>query len=252
MVHLTATQLDALRDVRAEWPDASMVLIGAQALGAHIDMRYRETDDLDLAIAITLVEFPAGLPGRPGWSRDARMEQRFRGPAGQIVDVLPVGAALGHAEPTLAWPSGHVMSLVGFDLAFTHAETVVLDDVPLLLPSAPALAFLKLRAWLDRPAEREKDLQDLAHLLATYVGDDDVRRWEEALPEALDFADVAAFLLGRDLGAICDAHHRPHVSAFLRAITPARLAARGPWVLAPRDEAERALSAFGAGWAGAP
>ncbi|MCA9619915.1 MAG: hypothetical protein KC731_12910 [Myxococcales bacterium] len=50
-----------------------------------------------------------------------------------------------------------------------------MGDTTMLVPTAPVIAFLKMRAWLDRPAVRTKDLGDLAHLLAGHVGDDDDR-----------------------------------------------------------------------------
>ncbi|MBX3269810.1 MAG: hypothetical protein KF729_06095 [Sandaracinaceae bacterium] len=152
MVHLTDAQLDAIREIRSVWPGAELLLIGARALGAHIDMSYRSTEDLDLAIAVSLDDLSDRLSSRSGWRRARAMEQRFYGPSGAIVDVLPVApasVATGKLEC-------HTMSLVGFDLAFDAAKSLIVGDVSLKLPSAPALAFLKLRAWLDRPTERER------------------------------------------------------------------------------------------------
>lgn len=81
MVVLTDEQLAALRDVRAVWPDADLLLIGAQALAAHIDMSHRHTEDLDLAVAVSLAEFPAELPHRPGWEQHPKRTHHFISPA---------------------------------------------------------------------------------------------------------------------------------------------------------------------------
>ncbi|MCA9608751.1 MAG: hypothetical protein KC619_24275 [Myxococcales bacterium] len=247
MVHLTPSQLEVIREIRHEWPDTPLALIGALALGAHIDMSYRQTEDVDLALAISMDAFPAGLPGRPGWKQVAGREHNFLGPSGQAVDLLPAGPEL-ISMGQLRWASGHTMSLVGFDLDFQAAEDVTIEDVSFRLPCAAALAFLKVRAWLDRPSERAKDLRDLAHLLRDYVPDDDMRRWEESYPEGLEFDDLSAFFLGRDLTTICADHHRPHIDLFLEKVSSSALAGHGPWVLEPGDEAERAIKALSRGW----
>ena len=248
MVVLTDEQLAALRDVRAVWPDADLFLIGAQALAAHIDMSHRHTEDLDLAVAVSLAEFPAELPHRSGWEQHPKRTHHFISPCGESVDIVPAGPDL-RSSGTLEWPDGHTMSLVGFDLAFAHADAMRWDDVELLLPSAPTLA-LKMRAWLDRPVEREKDLRDLAQLFQQHVGEDDARRWEDEVPEDLDFEVVSAFLLGRDLAAICDALHRPHLTLFFERLRPAKLAAATTaWVSDPWVRAHRTLLALRRGLA---
>lgn len=47
MVPLTSRQADALAAIQDAFPDADVVLIGALALGHHISMEHRHTDDLD-------------------------------------------------------------------------------------------------------------------------------------------------------------------------------------------------------------
>jgi predicted nucleotidyltransferase len=250
VVHLTAGQFAALRAVRGVWPDADLLLIGAHAIGVHIDMNHRETEDIDLAVAVGLDDFPGELAALDGWRRHKKIDHRFYSPQGQMVDVLPVGAeikARGHIE----WDSGHRMSVIGFDLAFAHAAEEDVtggdDELTVRVPSAPALAFLKMQAWLDRPAERTKDIADLGHLLDSYIGRDDELRWDDDIAGLeLDYEDVSPFVLGRDLGAIVETSHREHVEEFLAKITAAKLTAYGPWVLV--EQADRALGAFRAGF----
>jgi predicted nucleotidyltransferase len=214
MVALTPDQAAALAAIRAAWPDVAMILIGAQAIGCHIDMTYRETDDLDLAIGIAIGAFPGPLASSPGWRRDSRQNQRFHSPAGVVVDIIPAGpelVAAGHLD----WPSGHRMSLIGFDLAFEHCdEHDAGHGTTVHVPSAGALVFLKLRAWLDRPEERRKDLRDLAHLL------------------------------DGELGAILRPLHQPHVREFLARVRPEQLAAHGPASWYTVELVEKALAAF--------
>jgi len=53
---LTAAQLDALRTLRAAYPDAEIAIIGATALAFHIDMTWRTSVDLDLVIAVSAAD----------------------------------------------------------------------------------------------------------------------------------------------------------------------------------------------------
>lgn len=244
MVPLSPSQAAALAAILAALPDTEAVLIGALALGHHIEMGHRQTDDLDLAIAVPLEDFPGPLASLEGWTPHRTMEHRFFSPEGQMVDVLPAGETLV-ATGYIDWPSGERMSLVGFDLAFTHNTREAAGDTTVLVPSAPVLAFLKMRAWLDRPESRQKDLGDLAYLLVGHVGDDDDRRFtDEVFDLTLDFPDVSPFLLGRDLALVLTPPHRTHVDEFLQKATPEKLAAHGPPSWLSADDAARALSSF--------
>lgn len=170
--------------VQAMWPDAEVVLIGALAVGHHIPMDYRDTSDVDLALSISMDEFPGPMVGaeakRAGWSEHKKMEHRFFSPDDEPIDLLPAGPDALKAG-FVEWPKGFRMSVVGFDLAFGHNETVEAGEVLVRVPSAPVLAFLKMRSWLDRPQKRSKDLEDLTRLMTGYVDDDADRRWTDAV-----------------------------------------------------------------------
>lgn len=248
MVPLTDSQVAALVAIREAWPDADLLLIGALALGHHIPMAHRVTNDLDLAVAISLDRFPGALLDLPDWKRDPKMEHRFFSPTGQMVDVLPAGQAqleAGYVE----WPSGIRMNLVGFDLAFAHATTYLVEQVGVLVPDAPVLMLLKMVAWLDRPSERTKDLGDLAHLLVHYIEEDADRRFsEEVFDLELDFDEVSPWLLGDDLGRLLPPAHRGHVERFLERAPPEQLTAYGPASWNTVERAERGLAAFERGF----
>lgn len=243
MVPLTESQLETLADIRAAWPEARIVLVGALALGHHIPLEHRHTDDMDLAVAVSLADYPGPLVEMPGWRRHPHQEQKYFSPSGDEIDVLPAGPELierGH----VLWPSGFRMSLVGFDLAFEHASELPLEIDGILVPDAPVLAFLKMRAWLDRP-QRQKDLEDLAHRFVEYVGMDDDRRFaDDVLALGLDFESVSPFLLGQDLGRIIESTHRAQVEAFLERAGPEQLAAHGPRSWFSLADVERDLQAF--------
>ena len=123
-------------------------------------MSHRKTDDLDLVVAVPLEDFPGPMKSLPGWRSHPKKEHCFFSPDGQQVDLVPAGAALV-AQGYVEWPSGARMSLAGFDLAFAHATRELAGSTAVLVPPAPVIALLKMRAWLDRPHIREKDLADM-------------------------------------------------------------------------------------------
>jgi len=211
-VSLSPAQIAALVEVAQIWAGCQIVIVGATALGFHVEMRWRQTADVDLVVAVGVDDLQA-IAQRPGWQQSARRQHEFRSPQGARLDILPAAAPLierGH----IAWPSGHVMSLAGMDLALAHA---VARDVGgghrVHVAPPPVVAVLKMVAYGDRPAERERDLADIAYLLDIYVDDDSDRRWDEAADVEYDLAP--AFLLGRDIGGVATQTHRPLVAGFL-------------------------------------
>jgi predicted nucleotidyltransferase len=76
-----------------------------------------------------------------------------------------------------------------------------------------------MSAWLDRPAERDRDLQDIAHVFNEYLEPDAPRRWEDELIEAQRaYEDQSAFALGRDIGAIAREIHYQVINGFLATV----------------------------------
>ena len=90
---LSSAQIAALRELRSIWPEEKLVIIGATALAFFIEMDWRETRDLDLTISVGMAGLPGELASRSDWARDPKREQRWGGPGGVLVDILPVGPA---------------------------------------------------------------------------------------------------------------------------------------------------------------
>jgi len=196
------------------------VLIGAAALGHHVPLR-RTTSDVDLALVVAPDEIEAMLTSL-GWTRHASTKHRWHGPDGFRADVLP-------ATPDLI-RAGHVrfdrdstMSLVGFDLAFDHASEVELPGTTSMVKvaSLASIVVLEMIAWLDRPYERTRDLDDLATVFRDALGSDDDRRWDDSHPigsSGLDFDDQSPFSVGLDVAAIMRDPHRAVVDDFVRRL----------------------------------
>jgi len=198
-------------------------------------MRWRRTSDLDLVIAVEREALPAGLDAQDGWTRDPRNEQEWHGPGGVRVDIIPAGGNL-LAVGFLEWESGQRMSLAGMRHALsTSLPTPIGGDVAIPVAPLHTLALLKTIAYLDRPLDRERDLEDLAYILEEYVDVDDERRYSEVVPPELEFEARPAFLLGYDLAPLLDAGERRSVDDFARLAlgeaddpTTSRLLRNGP------------------------
>jgi predicted nucleotidyltransferase len=212
----TEAQIAGLRDIRALWPGVRLVLVGASALGVHKPMHWRRTNDLDLSVSMSISEFPAGLESLPGWSRHPFKEQEFMSPRGVRVDVVPAGSE--HiAKGYLDWPSGFRMTLLGMRLVFEHAEPLPVTDVPgLELAPLAVLALLKMVAWQDRPADRQRDLDDLAHVIDEYVEPGDEEFYSEFIEQLrVEFDLRSSFLLGLHIGRLVNADELAVAERFL-------------------------------------
>jgi len=198
-----SAHIQTLLALRKGVPNARTVLVGAAALACQIEMRWRKTNDLDLTVVAEETDLARLLRGL-GWKRHERFEQRWTSRQGVVVDALPAAPSSLVEGKIIFAESGHVMSLVGFDLALAHNVSFALDESASLdVATVPVIAVLKMAAWMDRPAERERDLEDLAHIIEDYLEPDDLRRWGDALLDAgLPYEDQSAFALGEDIASI--------------------------------------------------
>lgn len=215
IARFSARQLRALHQLTEMWGADRIVLIGASALGCFLEMRWRQTGDLDLAVAVSLEEYlEATLP--PGWTRHASLEQRWSSPQGALVDIIPAGPELLR-QGQVIWPrTSHRMTLLGLGLAFEHAERIALSkELALRVAPVPVLVILKIIAYQDRPEERERDLEDLAYILSDFEPED--RFSDEVLDLKLTYEEAGPFLLGRQVAAIAGPAERDKVGRFLAA-----------------------------------
>ena len=192
MSQLTAAQLDALRTLRAAYPDAEIAIIGASALAFHIDMTWRTSVDLDLVIAVSVADLAP--PKLPSWRRHPKLEHSWKTDEGVLVDLVPAPSdALDAGE--LVWPaSGHRMNLTGVRQALQSSNVQL--DLSIGVASVPAIALMKMSAFVDRPYERQKDLKDLAHILNEYPSlDDDELFSDEVRAMGLELGTTRAFVL---------------------------------------------------------
>lgn len=233
---LDRSRLLALRELQALWPKRRCVLVGATALDVRLGLRWRVTNDLDLAVELTPEELRRDLGTLPDWSRTS--DQRWRSSQSILVDLIPAARELVEAGE-LVWPGSQArMNLAGFDHALELSNKLELGE-GFTFPVVPisVLVVLKIAAYLDRPHERTKDLQDLAHLFVDYIGPEDPRRYEDDVFEAeLDYEQVSAFIVGREIAEFADRRDLQLIEGFLARVrdggdpyaTQAKILAIGP------------------------
>lgn len=86
--------------------------------------------------------------------------------------------------------------------------------------SLASLTVLKLVAWLDRPLEREKDLDDFMHALRYALPQDADCRWDTDHPvgaSGLDVDGQSAFFVGLEVGGVIGDRHEQLIGQFLAA-----------------------------------
>jgi predicted nucleotidyltransferase len=208
MTVLLPEQADALRQLQGicQALDVDVVVIGATAFRVWLPDAGRMTEDVDVAVALDLGEFPQLTTrlGALGWREDPRHEQRWHSPLKARVDLLPLGAR-ARREKQIVWPRAETrMRVVGYDHVFQKA--VASELAPgLTLRVAPlvVLALLKMVSYVDSPRTRQKDLGDVLTIVRTYEESNDRRFNDEILDSGLEYDEAGAYLLGRDLRALC-------------------------------------------------
>lgn len=173
----------------------------------------RATRDVDFAFAMeTWEQFETlrqRLVDKHGFVEDVRVHHRLYyqpkdAAHGIPVDLVPFGA-LGGEREEIRWPPemAIVMNVAGFADALESAVSVEVDsDLNVAIASLPAIAVLKLFAWLDRCQDTLKDAMDLAALLMLYFEIDQERVFtipaEELEGVGFDIELGGAWLLGND------------------------------------------------------
>lgn len=193
-------QLEALRTLRSACPDARIAVIGATALGFHLSMTWRRTADIDLVLAVSAAELDTSVSALPGWRQDPKHPQRWNAPNNVRIDLVPAPPdALDRRQ--LVWPNTKdVMNLGGIRLALESPVSQIAPGLFIAIACVPVIAILKMTAYLDRPAARTKDLQDLAYILSEYPANEDDRLYaDEIFSNRFDDRQARAFVLGREI-----------------------------------------------------
>lgn len=224
MIELSPAQVSDLAELAeiCSLLRTEVVVIGAVAYATFVDDANRHTGDVDVAVALDMDDFQQlrRLLAERNWTQRPQRENRWYGPRGGIVDIIPAGSAI-RAEGQIIWPESQMrMSVVGFDHVFEEAEWRELAPAfRMKVVPLPVLTLLKIISYLDRPEERERDIRDVGELLKRYERDNDDRRFsDEIIDRQIEYGSVGAFLLGMDLGAMCSETERVVVAGFVAEV----------------------------------
>ena len=201
-------------------------MIGAAALSHHVPMG-RRTEDVDIVLSAHVVELH-GLVQPLGFERyrDVPHRYRSRGQDPVFVDILPVDPEVLE-EGYLEFEDGRRLNMIGFDLALDHTDVVSIDSsgTNVAVARLPVIALLKMVSYLDRPGERERDLEDLHAIFEHALGPQDDIRWEDKAIASIAFDHQGAYFVGRWLGRIAGPTHLSEIRRFQQTV----LRPGAPW-----------------------
>ena len=194
-------------------------IIGAAArdlilMNGHNIPTIRATLDIDFGVQVPnwdeYLKLKQGLV-ETGEFTETKDVQRMMFHSSLRIDLIPFGP-IADKTNTIKWPPDQeiVMSILGFEDAFRHSQTVRLSSNPKLeikIVTLAGLAAMKIISWKDRYPERDRDASDLALIIRNYTDAGNVERiFNEALDlvdsEDFDYISVGARLLGRDIAVV--------------------------------------------------
>lgn len=180
--------------------------------GIHKQALARKTNDLDIAIAIPdwskFYEISTGLCKLEGFEKSKEQTQRFLYKTHFQLDIVPFGG-VAHDDNHIYWPpeESQAMSVAGFiDVAKNTLEVKVDNSFTIYVASLPGIFLLKLVAWRDRHISSNKDADDMAFIITSYLEINEQRAVKENydLYEEDNFSTflAGATMLGRDMKKI--------------------------------------------------
>lgn len=241
---MTAISLDLSKRTELRWLSGLVRLVGAAAddlpffitgatardlilqYGYGIDAA-RMTHDVDFAFMVeTWPAFEAlhsRLLATGKFAAAPGNTHRLQFDTGMVVDLVPFGA-IERPDRTIAWPpSGAVvMSVFGFREALAATIPVLLPErIAAQVVSLPALAVLKIAAWMERrQVQPGKDAYDLWLILRHYLDAGNRDRLYTEAAQLLergdfDYEAAGAWLLGHDMARLLVADAKTKVGTLL-------------------------------------
>ena len=172
-------EIFSLVDQASKELSISYLVIGACARDLILHYGYqqpiqRRTTDIDFAIKVKNWEEYQKLKSNledKGFSSKGE-HHRLYFMKDFWIDIVPFGQ-IENDFHQIEWPPNEesIMSVLGFEEAISHAQTVRLNHTPLDIPVAciESISFLKIISWLDRnPTDRKKDAKDFSYCLQSY------------------------------------------------------------------------------------
>lgn len=180
--------------------------------GIHARHSGRKTNDLDIAIAIpdwdSYGELSVRLCLQEGFTKSMEQNQRFLYKGIYALDIVPFGE-IAKADNYIYWPpdESFAMPVHGFSEVAKHALEVIVDEsFTIRVASLPGIFILKLIAWNDRHLDHNRDAEDIAFIISSYLPLNDERAASEHFDiyEHTPFSEfiAGAMLIARDIKVI--------------------------------------------------
>lgn len=241
---MTAISLDLSKKTELRWlsglvqrvaaaaGDVPFFITGATARDLILQYGYkidaaRKTQDVDFAFMVDTWPIFEALRSRLLATGECAATpgnaHRLVSNMGMLVDLVPFGD-IERPDRTIAWPpSGSVvMNVFGFKEALATTISVLLPErITTQVVSLPALALLKMAAWMERrQSQPGKDAYDLRLLLRHYL---DAGHRDRLYTEAgrlleqdnFDYEMAGAWLLGLDMARLLAAEGKAMIAALL-------------------------------------
>ena len=191
-------------------------LIGALArdtwMGLNNKQPRRATKDVDFAILIpdtkTFNDLKAYLIKEEGFNQYHGNAFVLLWKGGTQVDLLPFGEIEDNGVVQVEGTGHTSINVDGFREVYEEGlPEVELESGNIFkFCTLPGIVLLKLIAWDDRPEMRSKDILDISDILNHYfdIHSDEIYNSHNDLfaDDAAELIDIAATVLGRELGAI--------------------------------------------------
>jgi len=185
-------------------------LIGAAAKDIWYNkqgIKSRKTNDIDFAILVADIEqfqqVKTILETEYNFNRVERNEFTLISKSGLTLDLLPFGNQIEINDGVLVNGIGlHSIKVNGFqEIAQSAVQEIQQEQGVFRIATLPAIILLKLIAYDDRPEQRTKDAQDIAHIINVYFDIETNLFYDEHydLLERIDEGNhiIAARVIGR-------------------------------------------------------
>ena len=207
-------------------------LVGATARDLILQYGYgieiaRKTFDVDFAFMVN--SWPAfealrtNLLATEKFTDTLGNAHRLKFESGMVIDLVPFGAIERPDRTIVLLPDGAVgMSVFGFREALAATILVLLPGcVSSPVVTLPALAMLKLAAWMERRyVQPGKDAYDLLMIMRNYLNAGNTERLYTDAAHLLersdfDYETAGAWLLGHDMAKLLVGDSKAKVASLL-------------------------------------
>lgn len=216
---------NVLREVKTAADNLNIPVMIVGAIARDIFLYYiydlpirRATEDIDLAIAVgswsEYKQLKNDLLETNKFNAFSKIEHRlsWKSAANQVtIDLVPFGE-IESPPGQIAFPPDNdfVMTTSGLKEVFRQSTDIEISgNFNIRVASLAGIVLLKMIAFYDRPNERQRDPQDIRHIMKNYLDAGNIERLYEPegsdtdlMDDNFDYLQTGSELLGRDLSGL--------------------------------------------------